>query len=61
MKHIKDLFLAVFWSFLGVRKREDLEKDVKNLKAMHVIIMGLTLMLFFILLLLTIVHFVVSS
>lgn len=60
MNTLKNLFLAVFWSFFGVRKKEDLEKDMKNLKPIHLIIMGLFLMFIFISLLLTVVHFVVK-
>ena len=32
---------AVFWSFLGIRKRSDYEKDAASLKPVHVIIAGL--------------------
>jgi amino acid transporter len=60
MKNIKNLFLAVFWSFLGVRKSADLEQDAKNLKPQHLIIMAFLLMFSFIIILLTIVHFVVG-
>lgn len=59
MKNIKNLFLAVFWSFLGIRKSADLEQDAKNLKPIHLAMMGLLLMLSFIVILLIIVHLVV--
>ena len=32
---------AVFWSFFGVRKNSDYEKDQANLNPVHVIIAGL--------------------
>jgi hypothetical protein len=32
---------AVFWSFFGVRKRSDYEKDAQQLNPVHVIIAGL--------------------
>ncbi|OON64339.1 hypothetical protein B0920_13730 [Massilia sp. KIM] len=32
---------AVFWSFFGVRKRKDYERDAANLNPVHVIIAGL--------------------
>lgn len=32
---------AVFWSFFGIRKRADYEKDTANLNPVHVIIAGL--------------------
>ena len=32
---------AVFWSFFGIRKRSDYEKDAASLNPLHVIIAGL--------------------
>ena len=32
---------AVFWSFFGVRKKSDYEKDVAQLNPVHVIIAGI--------------------
>jgi hypothetical protein len=32
---------AVFWSFFGIRKRSDYEKDSASLNPVHVIIAGL--------------------
>jgi hypothetical protein len=32
---------AVFWSFFGIRKRSDYEKDSASLNPIHVIIAGL--------------------
>ena len=32
---------AVFWSFFGVRKRSDYEKDSASLNPVHVVIAGL--------------------
>lgn len=32
---------AVFWSFFGVRKRRDYERDAANLNPVHVIVGGL--------------------
>ena len=32
---------AVFWSFFGIRKRSDYEKDSASLNPIHVIIVGL--------------------
>jgi len=31
---------AVFWSFLGIRKQSDYEKDAESLNPIHVIIAG---------------------
>ena len=38
---MKAAFKAVFWSFLGVRKRADYESDTQSLKPQHVIAAGL--------------------
>lgn len=32
---------AVFWSFFGVRKKSDYEKDTQQLNPVHVVIAGL--------------------
>ena len=34
-------FKAVFWSFLGVRRRSDYESDTHKLKPQHVIAAGI--------------------
>ena len=52
---------AVLWSFFGVRKRRDYEKDAAQLNPVHVLIAGVIGAALFILLLLTIVHFVVAK
>lgn len=51
---------AVFWSFFGVRKRSDYEKDAQQLNPVHVIIAGLLGALVFILTLVMIVRSVVG-
>ncbi len=38
-----DAFKAVLWSFFGVRRRAEYEKDVQRLKPQHVIAAGLAL------------------
>lgn len=52
---------AVLWSFFGVRKKRDYEKDAAELNPVHVLIAGVIGAVLFILLLLTIVHFVVAK
>ncbi|SNS19831.1 Protein of unknown function [Noviherbaspirillum humi] len=52
---------AVFWSFFGVRKRSDYEKDAQQLNPVHVIIAGLIGAAIFIVTLLVIVNSVVSK
>jgi hypothetical protein len=54
-------FKAVFWSFFGVRKRRDLERDSQRLNPVHVVITAFVMMAIFIGILLTVVHFVVSK
>ena len=53
-----DAFKAVFWSFLGVRKRAAYESDTQNLKPQHVIAAGLVAALVFVLLLFGVVKFI---
>ena len=52
---------AVAWSFFGVRKGVDLEKDVSQLNPVHVVIAGVLGALLLIALLLGVVNWVLSS
>lgn len=52
---------AVFWSFLGIRKKSDYEKDAAQLNPVHVIIAGVIGALIFISVLITIVKNVVAK
>jgi hypothetical protein len=52
---------AVFWSFFGVRKRQDYEKDAAQLNPVHVIIAGLIGAALFIAVLIFIVRMVVAK
>jgi hypothetical protein len=52
---------AVFWSFFGVRKRSDYEKDAAQLNPVHVIIAGIIGALIFIAILILIVKSVVAQ
>jgi len=54
---MKAAFRAVFWSFLGVRRRADYESDTQKLKPQHVIAAGLASAFLFVLVLLGIVKF----
>jgi hypothetical protein len=51
-------FKAVFWSFLGVRRKDDYESDTHRLKPQHVIIAGLVSAAAFVLILFGIVKLV---
>ena len=53
-----DAFKAVFWSFFGVRRNAEYEKDAKRLTPRAVIGAGLVLALLFVLLLLGLVKLV---
>jgi hypothetical protein len=52
---------AVAWSFFGVRKSADYEKDVSRLNPVHVVIAGVIGAVVFITLLLMLVNWVLSS
>jgi hypothetical protein len=52
---------AVLWSFFGVRKKSDYEKDAAQLNPVHVIIAGLIAVLIFIATLVLIVKSVVGK
>jgi len=52
---------AVFWSFFGIRKKSDYEKDAAQLNPLHVLIAGIIGALIFIALLIVIVRLVVAN
>ena len=52
---------AVFWSFFGIRKRSDYEKDAGSLNPVHVVIAGLIGVLLFIGVLVVLVRIDVSQ
>lgn len=52
--------LAVAWSFIGLRRRSDFERDVGCLNPVYVIVAGLAGSALFIVGLLTVVHLVVK-
>ncbi|MFY7941098.1 MAG: DUF2970 domain-containing protein [Burkholderiaceae bacterium] len=52
---------AVAWSFFGVRKSSEYEKDVSQLNPVHLVIAGVLSALLFIAGLLVIVNWVLSS
>ncbi len=54
-------FKAVLWSFFGVRRRSDYEKDVNQLNPLHVIIAGIIGAICFISILIFIVKQVVAK
>jgi hypothetical protein len=52
---------AVFWSFFGVRRKSDYEKDAAQLNPVHVLIAGVIGALIFIATLIVIVRIVVAK
>lgn len=52
---------AVAWSFFGVRKGSDYEKDVSQLNPVHLIIAGVVAAVLFIIALLLLVNWVLAS
>ncbi len=52
---------AVFWSFFGIRKKSDYEKDAAQLNPVHVVIAGVIGALIFIATLIMIVKAVVAK
>ncbi|MFO1326944.1 MAG: DUF2970 domain-containing protein [Rubrivivax sp.] len=52
---------AVAWSFFGVRRSADYERDVQRLNPVHVIIAGIAGAALFVLLLVMLIRWVVAS
>jgi len=52
---------AVAWSFFGVRKRADYEKDVQQLNPVHLIVAGLIAAAVFVTVLVLLVQWVIAS
>lgn len=50
---------AVLWSFFGVRRKSDYEKDAAQLNPVHVIVTGILAAALFVIVLLVIVNLVV--
>ena len=53
--------LAVAWSFFGVRKSKDLERDVGELNPLHVVIAGVVVAALFVVALIVLVNWVIGS
>ncbi len=49
---------AVFWSFFGIRRRADYDKDAVSLTLAQVIVAGIIGAIIFVLSLVTLVHFI---
>ncbi len=55
---VVDAFKAVFWSFLGVRRRADYEADTERLKPQHLIAAGIVAAAAFVLALFALVKWI---
>lgn len=55
---MKRAFKAVFWGFLGVRRKSEYEADTQRLKPQHVIAAGLVAAALFVLILFGVVKLV---
>jgi hypothetical protein len=53
--------LAVVWSFLGIRKSKDLERDVSELNPLHLVIAGVLVAALFVGALIALVNWVIKS
>ena len=51
---------AVCWSFFGIRRRAEYEKDAVSLKPVQVIVAGIIGAILLVLSLVTLVHFIIS-
>ena len=54
-------FKAVAWSFFGVRKRSEHERDVAELKPQHVIVVGIVCAAIFVVALVVLVNWIIGS
>ena len=52
---------AVSWSFVGLRKRSDLENDGARLNPIHVVVVGFAAVFLFVAALITLVHWVAAK
>ena len=53
--------LAVVWSFLGIRKSKDLERDVSELNPLHLVVAGVVVAALFVGALIALVNWVIKS
>ena len=53
--------LAVVWSFFGVRKSKDLERDLSELNPVHLVVAGVMVAALFVAALIALVNWVIKS
>ena len=59
MSSVLRTFQAVLWSFLGIRKSAEYQKDTESLNPFHIIVVGIVMALLFVLGLIALVNWVV--
>ena len=59
MSSVLRTFQAVLWSFLGIRKGSEYQKDTERLNPFHIIVVGIVIALLFVLGLMALVNWVV--
>jgi amino acid transporter len=52
---------AVLWSFIGIRKNSEFQKDAAQIKPLHILAVGVVLALIFVITLIVLVNVVVAS
>ena len=60
MRTLPDTFQAIGWSFIGLRRKRDFDKDVGNMNPFYVLLCALAGLGLFVGTLLAVVHSVVS-
>jgi hypothetical protein len=53
--------VAVSWSFIGLRKNSEFEKDVVRITPLHILVVGLLAALLFVIALIVLVNVVVAK
>lgn len=56
-----DTIKAVLWSFLGIRKNSEYQKDLQKLNPIHIVVTAVVLVVLLIMGLIALVNFVVSK
>lgn len=56
-----DTLKAVLWSFLGIRKNSEYQKDLQKLNPVHIVITAVVLVMLMVVGLIGLVNFVVSK
>jgi hypothetical protein len=61
MSAFLDTLKAVLWSFLGIRKNSEYQKDLQKLNPVHIVITAVVLVMLMVVGLIGLVNFVVSK